>query len=120
MPCSRPQEIAAEEKALGELQRKSEGLVKRAEALQAQIDGAGGEKLRKQRGLCEKLQEVGWGRLSRGQDGKRGVNGLRAMFCCRARVPWKFRATRLAGSCLEATALAPPHASLGLFLILLV
>lgn len=53
------QEIATEEKALGELRRKSEGLVKRAEALQAQVDGAGGEKLRKQRALCEKLQEVG-------------------------------------------------------------
>ncbi|KAL4452508.1 hypothetical protein ABPG75_008170 [Micractinium tetrahymenae] len=50
-------EIAGEEKALAELRRKSEGLVKRAEALQAQIDGAGGEKLRKQRKLCKKLQE---------------------------------------------------------------
>lgn len=54
-------EIGKEEKALGELRRKSEGLAKRAEALQAQIDGAGGEKLRRQRALCEKLQEVGAG-----------------------------------------------------------
>ena len=61
-------EIGKEEKALAELRRKSEGLAKRAEALQAQIDGAGGEKLRRQRALCDKLQEVGrgWGGSGRG------------------------------------------------------
>ncbi len=52
--------ISLEEKALAELRRKSEGLSRRAEELQGRIDGAGGEKLRRQRALCEKLQEVGW------------------------------------------------------------
>ena len=51
-------EIGKDEKALAELKRKSEGLSQRAEALQAQIEGAGGEKLRRQRALCDKLQEV--------------------------------------------------------------
>ncbi|PSC72157.1 structural maintenance of chromosomes 4 [Micractinium conductrix] len=50
-------DIAREEKALAELRRKSEGLSKKVEALQAQIEGAGGEKLRRQRALCDKLQE---------------------------------------------------------------
>lgn len=54
-------DIVKEEKALADLRRKSEGLTRRAEALQAQIDDAGGEKLRRQRALCEKLQEVRWG-----------------------------------------------------------
>ena len=54
-------DIVKEEKALADLRRKSEGLTRRAKALQAQIDDAGGEKLRRQRALCEKLQEVRWG-----------------------------------------------------------
>ena len=52
-------EMAQEERALAELRRKSEGLSRRAEELQQQIVGAGGEKLRRQRALCNKLQEVG-------------------------------------------------------------
>jgi structural maintenance of chromosome 4 len=51
-------EIVGEEVALADLRHKSEGLSRRAEALQAQIEGAGGEKLRRQRALCEQLQEV--------------------------------------------------------------
>ncbi|EFN54921.1 hypothetical protein CHLNCDRAFT_134635 [Chlorella variabilis] len=50
-------EMAQEERALAELRRKSEGLSRRAEELQQQIVGAGGEKLRRQRALCNKLQE---------------------------------------------------------------
>lgn len=53
-------DISKEEKALAELRRKSEGLAKRAEALQRQIDEAGGEKLKRQRALCDKLQEARW------------------------------------------------------------
>ena len=52
-------DIAGQEAALGELRRKSEGLSQRAAALQQQIENAGGEKLRRQRALCDQLQEVG-------------------------------------------------------------
>jgi hypothetical protein len=52
-------EIAEEERRLGELRRKSDGLAQAAAALEKQIEGAGGEKLRKQRALVAKLQEVG-------------------------------------------------------------
>ena len=69
-------DIAREEKALAELRRKSEGLSKKVEALQAQIEGAGGEKLRRQRALCDKLQEVGGGRVRAGGAVMGGCPGM--------------------------------------------
>ena len=52
-------EIRKEEAVLAELRRKSEALASKAAALEAQIEGAGGEKLRKQKALVAKQQEVG-------------------------------------------------------------
>ena len=61
-------EIKAEESSLEELRRKSDGLTQRAAALEQQIEGAGGEKLLKQRALVTKLQEVGCERELVGAD----------------------------------------------------
>jgi hypothetical protein len=51
--------IAKETARLGELKRKSEGLSAAAAALEAQIDGAGGEALKRQRATVGKLQVRG-------------------------------------------------------------
>lgn len=51
-------EVSRQEAALADLRSKSQGLFRQAEALQQQIEGAGGKELRGQRSLCMKLQEV--------------------------------------------------------------
>lgn len=70
-------DIGKEEKALAELKRKSEGLSRKAEGLQRSIEEAGGEKLKRQRALCDKLQEVRAGGVGGGVrrvgDGARGL-----------------------------------------------
>ena len=50
-------DIACESKAVAELRSKSEGLKQQAAALEAQIEGAGGELLKRQRALVERLQQ---------------------------------------------------------------
>ena len=87
-------EIACEEQGLADLRLKSDGLSRRAEALQQQIDGAGGEKLRQQRSLCEKLREV------KGLPGMLCAScalllGVRSVLCdCRTSQPAKVRRPR--------------------------
>eukprot|EP00887_Chlorella_sp_A99_P001225 scaffold14.g1225.t1 len=50
-------DIAREEAAAAGLRKRSEGLAARAAALEAQIEGAGGDALRRQRELVERLQQ---------------------------------------------------------------
>jgi hypothetical protein len=51
-------EVSRQGVVLADLQSKTQGLFSQVEALQQQIEGAGGKKLRHQRSLCLKLQEV--------------------------------------------------------------